>query len=180
MRSSVLYADGKRPDFGPGGSHFGDRDMRDLKCFHVTAELSGRIIGYVRTFSLDNNSSDSVLDELMGAEHLERSLNSLDMTRDQCVECSRLMLAPEYRRSKLARQLVAAVWSIALQLGANVILAGMGTCDLQDRFIARLGGLSTHSNTIEGRYNDECGLCCADWRIQPRPSRRRERLSPFF
>ena len=157
LRSAVLYANGRRPEFGPGGARFGDRDARDSRCFHVTACADGRVIGYVRTLPLGNNCGDSVLDDLMGSEQLERSLESLDVKRDQCVECSRLMLDPEFRRSKLARQLVGAVWSIALQVRANVILAGMGTCDYQDRFIERLGGQSLpHSNTIRADvFNDD-------------------------
>jgi hypothetical protein len=157
LRSAVLYAKGRRPEFGPGGARFGDTDPRDLRCFHVTARVGGRIIGCVRTLPLGNNCCDSVLDDLMGSEQLERSLESLDVTRDQCVECSRLMLDPEFRRSKLARQLVGAVWSIAMQMRANVILAGMGTCDYQDRFIERLGGQSLpHSNTIRAEvFNDD-------------------------
>jgi len=157
LRSAVLYANGRRQEFGPGGTRFGDRDPRDLRCFHVTACAGGRVIGYVRTLPLGNDSSDSVLDDLMGTEQLERSLDSLEITRDQCVECSRLMLDPEFRRSKLARQLVGAVWSIAMQMRANVILAGMGTCDYQDRFIERLGGQSLpHSNTIRAEaFNDD-------------------------
>jgi len=157
LRSTVLYANGRRPEFGPGGDRFGDPDSRDSWCYHVTASASGRIIGYVRTLPLRNNSSDSVLDDLMGPDELERSLGLLEVTRDQCVECSRLMLDPNFRRSKLARQLVGAVWSIALQMRADVILAGMGTCDSQDRFIARLGGQSLpNTRTIRAdAFNDD-------------------------
>jgi hypothetical protein len=157
LRSAVLYADGRRPEFGPSGKRFGDPDPRDLRCFHVTASAGGQIIGYVRGLPLRNNSRDSILDDLMGSEQLERSLGFLDVTRDECVECSRLMLHPSFRRSKLARQLVGAVWAIAVQLRAKMIVAGMGTCDCQDRFVERLGGQSLPcSTTIRAEaFNDD-------------------------
>jgi len=139
LRSRVLYADGTRPAFGPGGERYCDPDPRDARSFHVTVSVEGEIAGCVRAMPLRNDRHDGVLDDLLGKGKLEDALDALCSKRDQCVEVSRLMLASEFRSLNLARWLVAASWSVALQLKAALIVAGLGTRDSQDRFISRFG-----------------------------------------
>jgi hypothetical protein len=140
MRSNVLYANGRRPAFGPGGDRFGDPCPRDDHSFHVTARVGERLVGCLRGLPLGNSKSTALLDDVMGHGKLDRSLAALQVRRDHCIEVSRFILDSEFRASNIARHLVASIGAVGWQLGAAMIVMGLGTCDYQDRFIARFGG----------------------------------------
>jgi len=140
MRSSVLYAGGRRPSFGPGGHLFGDPCLLDHHSFHITARVGEKIVGCIRGLPLSSKRNDAVLDHIMGDGKLDHSLAALQVERDHCLEVSRLILDAEFRASQIARHMVASIWAVSWQLGLKMIVAGLGTRDYQDRFIARLGG----------------------------------------
>jgi hypothetical protein len=89
---------------------------------------------------LGGDKSNAILDDLMGHGKLDRSLAFLKVKRDHCIEISRLILDAEFRASQIARHLVASVSAVSRHLNAVMVVAGLGTCDYQDRFIGRLGG----------------------------------------
>jgi hypothetical protein len=156
MRSNILYADGRRPAFGPGGNHLGDPCPRDDHSFHITVRVDERLVGCIRGLPLSCNRSSAVLDDVMGHGKLDYCLSALNVKRDHCIEVSRLLLDTEYRTSHLARHLVASIWAMGWQLGAAMIVAGLGTRDYQDRFIARLGGKPLpHSDAVPAPAFDD-------------------------
>jgi hypothetical protein len=140
MRSNILYANGRRPAFGPGGNHFGDACPRDHHSFHITARVGEKLVGCLRGLPLSNGNSNALLDDVMGPGKLDQSLAALQVRRDHCIEVSRFILDSEFRASNIARHLVASIGAVGWQLGVGMIVAGLGTCDYQDRFIARFGG----------------------------------------
>ena len=140
MRSKVLYANGRRPLFGPGGHRFGDPCPRDDHSFHVVARVGERVVGCLRGLPLKNSNVNSLLDDVMGEGKLDRSLATLQVKRDHCLEVSRFILDSEFRASNIARHLVASIGAVGWQLGVGMIVMGLGTCDYQDRFIQRFGG----------------------------------------
>lgn len=156
MRSNILYANGRRPAFGPGGERFGDPCHRDDHSFHITVRVGEKLVGCIRGLPLISGKTNAVLDDVMGHAKLDRSLEALKVKRDHCIEVSRLILDAEFRASHIARHLVASVWAVGLHLGLTTIVAGLGTRDYQDRFIARLGGKPMpHSEAIAAHHFDD-------------------------
>lgn len=156
MRSNILFANGRRPAFGPGGDRFGDPCPRDDHSFHITVRVGEKLVGCIRGLPLNSDKTNAVLDDVMGHGRLDHSLAALQVKRDHCIEVSRLILDSEFRASHLARHLVAAIWAVGWQMGSSMIVAGLGTCDYQDRFIARLGGKPLpHSEPVPAHaFND--------------------------
>ena len=140
LRSNILYANGRRPAFGPGGDRFGDFCARDPHSFHITVRVGEKLVGCVRGLPLSGEQSNAVLDDVMGHGKLDRSLEFLKAKRDQCIEVSRLILDAEFRASKIARHLVASIWAVGWHLNSSMLVAGLGTYDYQDKFFARFGG----------------------------------------
>src|SRR6185295_5985104 len=99
-----------------------------------------RVVGCLRGLPLKNSNVNSVLDDVMGEGKLDRSLATLQVKRDHCLEVSRFILDAEFRASNIARHLVASIGAVGWQLGVGMIVMGLGTCDYQDRFIQRFGG----------------------------------------
>jgi len=92
----------------------------------------------------------------MGGEKLDHSLTALQIERGHCFEVSRLMLDAEFRASQIARHMVASIWAVSWHLNLRMIIAGLGTRDYQDRFIARLGGRSMpHSEPMPAHAYDD-------------------------
>ena len=139
LRSTILYANGRRPAFGPGGDRFGDFCPRDDHSFHITVRVDEKLVGCVRGLLLSADKSNAVLDDVMGHGKLDHSLAALQVGRHHCFEVSRLVLDAEFRASQIARQMVASIWALSWHVGVKMIVAGVGTRDYQDRFIARLG-----------------------------------------
>jgi len=139
LRSAILYANGTRPAFGPGGDRFGDFCARDDHSFHITVRVGEKLVGCVRGLPLRADQSNAMLDDVMGHGKLDHSLAALQVEREHCFEVSRLMLDAEFRASQIARQMVASIWALSWHVGLKMIVAGVGTRDYQDRFIGRLG-----------------------------------------
>jgi len=156
LRSNVLYANGRRPLFGPGGHRFGDPCPRDDHSFHVTVRVGERLVGCLRGLPLSNGKTNALLDDVMGQGKLDRSLAALQVKRDHCIEVSRFILDSEFRASNIARHLVASIGAVGWQLGVGMIVMGMGTCDYQDRFIQRFGGKPLpHSDLVPAPEFDD-------------------------
>jgi len=139
LRSNVLYANGRRPLFGPGGHRFGDPCPRDDHSFHVTVRVGERLVGCLRGLPLSNGKTNALLDDVMGQGKLDRSLAALQVKRDHCLEVSRFILDSEFRASNIARHLVASIGTVGSRLGAGMMVMGLSTCDYQDGFIQRFG-----------------------------------------
>jgi hypothetical protein len=139
IRSRILYDDGARPAFGPGGSAYGDADPLDLHCHHLLL-LNGEIpVGAGRLTAPGTNAAPSLVDSAFGRKNVLKSLSRMGIRRAACAEASRLVVDPDYRNGFSPRILFAGLWALAAELNANTIIAAVGTVNGQDRMFSILG-----------------------------------------
>lgn len=151
LRSHILFADGARPAFGPGGRAFGDADPVDLDCHHLILFDGDLPVGAAR-LSLPADlrwtgqmpgavpvGQASIVETTFGAKTVNRCLASHGLQHDSCAEASRLVLHPRYRGGRAVRRLLAGLWALAADAGAPAILAAAGTASHQDRLFAIFG-----------------------------------------
>lgn len=160
MRSHVLFDNGARPAFGPGGGSFGDADPADFDCDHLVLFDGELPVGAVRLSSRSRAGAPSLIDSVFGAGTAALGLTRRGLGRERCVEASRLVLHPEYRHGRTVRRLLAGLWALAADSGAQTILAAVGTASGQDRLFAFFGAevLDEAGSAPLPEFNDEVRL----------------------
>ncbi len=162
LRSQILYDDGRRPAFAPGGGSFGDPDPADFACWHFVLADRELPVGTIRLLPLDGEPGRfvSITERQFGAAAVEAALAAESLHRRDCVEASRLILHPAYRQGATVRRLLAGAWAFAAETGAPAILAAAGTRDRQDRLLAVFGArpLGSFAPERSERFGDEMRL----------------------
>jgi hypothetical protein len=141
LRTRVLHDGGRRPAFAPRGGAFGDTDPADLACWHFVLSDDGLPVGTIRVLpaTAPQVRALSMAERTFGPAELDAALAREGLSREGCVEASRLVLDPGYRGGATVRRLLAGAWAFAAESGARAILAAAGTRDRQDRMLALFG-----------------------------------------
>ena len=156
FRGRILYADGRRPRFRrEGGGHFDD-DPLDSRSFHITARINGELVGYTRLRPLPEYSQSS-LGHLVTRCQFEAALEEMRLTRNDCLEVSRWIVAPCARGTAVASTLVVGAWAVGRWLGKRCLLATVGAREGQVTMLARFGGkvLQSIDAKFIPEYDDE-------------------------
>jgi hypothetical protein len=156
FRGRILYADGRRPRFRKEDGRYADDDALDSTSFHVTARTDGNLVGYVRVRSMTDYSQSS-LRLLVTRPQFEAALEEMQLTRNDCLEVSRWIVAPSARGTEIAATLVVSAWAIGRWVGKWRLLATVGTRDGQAAMLARFGGqvLRSVDAKFMAEYDDE-------------------------
>jgi hypothetical protein len=79
------------------------------------------------------------------------------LTRNDCLEVSRWIVAPSARGTAVAATLVVSAWAVGRWLGKRRLLATVGTRDGQVRMLARFGGQIVQGIDVKfiAEYDDE-------------------------
>jgi hypothetical protein len=146
LRGSVLFDNGKRPQFIARDGRFFDADPIDLCSHHILAYDGTRLIGCVRIHRLVPNGPACVSERIFGAKRFSAMLHELGVARTQTVEIGRWVVHPAYRAtSRPSGQLAAASAALAMSLRHGVlgergiVVCSVGTRDRQDLLLARIG-----------------------------------------
>ena len=166
LRTRVLYDDGMRPAFAPGGGAFGDADPVDLQSHHLILQDGDMSVGAAR-LTAHGSTMPSLTDAAFGRENVRENLRRAGLSRDACAEASRLVVHPDYRRGFNPRLLFAGLWALAEELHAEAIIAAVGTGKGQDRLFSILGAdmLDGAGRADAPLFNDSLRL--AVFRIDP-------------
>jgi hypothetical protein len=156
FRGRILYADGRRPRFRQEHGRYGDDDPLDSQSFHVVVRGEGGMVGYIRVRRLPEHSQSS-LGRLATAREFEEALGEMRVTRTDCLEVSRWIVAPAARGTAVASMLVVSAWAIGRWLGKRRLLASVGLRDGQAAMLARYGGriLQSIDAKLIAEYDDE-------------------------
>ena len=162
LRTRVLYDNGRRPAFAPRGGSFGDADQADFACWHFVLADDELPVGTIRVLPAPEEGTNglSMTDRTFGSAEVDAALAREGLRRSDCVEASRLVLDPGYRRGATVRRLLAGAWAFAAESGARGILAAAGTCDRQDRMLALFGArpLAGVPHRHSERFGDDMRL----------------------
>lgn len=156
FRGRILYAGGRRPRFRGEGGEYADDDPLDWTSFHVTVRAGGDLVGYIRVRPLPEYSKSS-LRLLVTRPQFEATLEEMRLTRNECMEVSRWMVATSARGTEVAGALVVSAWAIGRWLGKRRLLATIGARDGQGAMLARFGGevLCSVNSKFIAEYDDE-------------------------
>ena len=159
FRGRILYAEGRRPRFRQEGGRYADDDSLDSQSFHVTARADGGLVGYLRVRPLPEYSQSS-LEPLLTWHQFQSALQEMQLTRDDCLEVSRWIVAPSARGTAVASTLVVSAWALGRWLAKRRLLATVGMRDGQATMLARFGGqlLSAIDPTFLAEYDDELAV----------------------
>jgi hypothetical protein len=156
FRGRILYASGRRPRFRREGGGYDDDDPLDALSFHVTVRTDGDLVGYTRIRALPEYSQSSI-GRLVTKCQFEAALEEMRLTRNDCLEVSRWIVAPSARGTAVGATLVVSGWAVGRWLGKRRLLATVGTRDGQVRMLGRFGGQILHSIDAKfiAEYDDE-------------------------
>jgi hypothetical protein len=156
FRGRILYADGRRPRFRREGGGYADDDLLDPRSFHVMVRTDGNLVGYIRIRPLPECSQSS-MGELVTRRQFEALLEEMRLTRNDCLEVSRWIVAPSARGTAVGATLVVSCWVVGRWLSKRRLLATVGTRDGQVKMLGRLGGQILHSIDAKfiAEYDDE-------------------------
>ena len=175
FRGRILYAGGRRPRFRRAGGGYADDDRLDSRSFHVTARMSGDLVGYLRLRPIPEDSQ-SFLERLATRPQLEAALKEMRLTPNDCLEVSRWIVAPCARGTAVASTLVVSAHAVGRWLGKRRLLATVGLRDGQVSMLARFGGQVIHSVDAKflEEYDDDVALMHFD--LDSPPPRVAEKL----
>jgi hypothetical protein len=156
FRGRILYANGRRPRFRREGGGYADDDPLDLRSFHITVRRDGDLVGYTRMRPLPDYSQ-SYIRRLVTRDQFEAALEKMRLTRDDCLEVSRWIVAPSARGTAVGATLVVSAWAVGRWLSKRRLLAIVGTRDGQVRMLGRFGGqiLQGVDAKFIAEYDDE-------------------------
>jgi GNAT superfamily N-acetyltransferase len=112
----VLYADGRRPEFGRGGERCGDTDENDPYSAHVVARCRGASVGCVRLTPI-LGPLPSVTEQMIGAARLRALLTDIGAEAARVVEHGRWIVDPAYKHLGIGVYLMSASFALAYKLG---------------------------------------------------------------
>jgi hypothetical protein len=116
LRSRVLYDDGRRPEFRPGGLRDGDPDPLDLHSKHILVRHGGELVGCVRITPLSSPLS-CITEQAIGKAEWEKLLLHMDMPPERVVEHARWVVAPGYQDIGTGIYLMGLSFALAYKLG---------------------------------------------------------------
>ena len=146
LRGSVLFDNGKRPQFIARDGRFFDADPIDLYSHHILAYDGTRLVGCVRIYRLVPNGPACVSERIFGEKRFSAMLHELGVARTETVEIGRWIVDPAYRAtSRPSVQLAAVFAALAMRLRRGgsaergIVVCSVGTRDRQDSMLARIG-----------------------------------------
>ena len=156
FRGRILYAGGRRRCFRREDGTFADDDPLDWGSFHITARTDSVLAGCVRLRPLPEFSQSS-FGRLVTPRQFDAALEEMHLTRNDCLEVSRWIVAPSARRTAVGPTLVVGAWAVGRWLGKRSLLATVGTRDGQVAMLGRFGGKILHSLGAKyiAEYDDE-------------------------
>jgi predicted GNAT family N-acyltransferase len=170
FRGRILYADGRRPRFLREDGQYADDDPLDPESFHVTVRSGGALIGCARLTPLPEYSR-SFIGERVGPSCLEAAVRLMNLSRTDCVEAGRWIVAPPARGSVLGRSLLLSIWVVGQWLGKRCALGAVGMRDGQSTMAGRFGGQAApgiHPVFLR-EYDDEVSVMYFDLDHTPPP-----------
>jgi predicted GNAT family N-acyltransferase len=139
LRGSVLYSDGRRPQFKTADGRCYDPDPIDLHAYHVLAYSGHQLVGCVRVYPLVSDAACCATEAILGKKRFAEMLLELGAQRTTTVEIGRWVVHPEHRKSGAGVWLAAGAATLAKRLGFQIAVCSAGTADKQDRILARMG-----------------------------------------
>lgn len=138
FRGTVLYGDGRRPQFRLGDGRLCDADPADVDAHHVVARLRGEIVGCIR-FLPASAGTVGLAESLLGAEGFDLALGAVGSDRESTVDAGRWVARNERCQHPIGVQLVAAGWAYLLHSGFKTAISVAGTRNGQDRLLSMAG-----------------------------------------
>lgn len=165
LRSRVLYADGARLSFGPDENDGASVDAADFGSRHLLLVDGETPVGAVRLHA--PASTGTLPDATFGDAVVDRCLARRQLCRDGCAIASGLVLDPAHRRGGTALRLLAGLWAVAAETGAQALVAAVGTASRQDRLFALFGAeMADEAGRVTvPRFDDALRL--AIYRVDP-------------
>jgi hypothetical protein len=146
LRASVLFDNGRRPQFRTGAGCFDDNDPIDLHAHHIVVYDRAVPIGCVRVYRLAVAGPACVTEQVLGHGLFYEVLQQQGVEHTNTIEVGRWIVQPEHRRSgRTAIQLAAAGAALAECLGRsgsgqrNMVVCTVGMGDGQDLILSRIG-----------------------------------------
>src|SRR5215469_4838280 len=127
LRGSVLYADGRRPQFKIADGRCYDFDPLDLHAYHVLAYQNHQLVGCVRIYPLAFHTGCCTTETLLGKQTFAQMLLELGAQQTTTVEVSRWVVHPDHRTGGLAVQLAAGAVALGRYLGLPLVICSAGT-----------------------------------------------------
>jgi hypothetical protein len=146
LRGSVLFDNGRRPQFSTPDGRLVDGDPIDLCSHHILAYDGARLVGCVRVYRLAPNGPACVTERILGEKRFSETLHELGAVRTETIEIGRWIVHPGYRaKRRPGAQLAAASAALAARLANSelarqgIVVCSVGTGDRQDAMLARIG-----------------------------------------
>jgi len=146
LRGSVLFDNGRRPQFMARDGRCFDADPIDPYSYHILAYDGTRLVGCVRIYHLAPNGPACVSERAFGEKRFSAVLRELGVTRTETIEIGRWIVHSAYRATgRPSGQLAAASAALAMTLRHSVlaergiVVCSVGTGDRQDSMLARIG-----------------------------------------
>jgi N-acyl-L-homoserine lactone synthetase len=133
-----VFAEGGRAGFLRADGSYADEDTVDFYCYHLMVRLDGQLIGCLRSLPL-LAPQPGLVETLIGAEQVEQILQGLGVNRALTLEAGRWVVAREQAHRLLGKNVVAASWVMARNLGYTMVICATGTRDNQAVMAQRLG-----------------------------------------
>jgi hypothetical protein len=169
MRGRIIFDHGHRPAFRRADGTFADPDSVDAFGFHVTARVSGKLVGCVRLVRYAD-ARTGFTQSLLGGSRLEEVLHGLGSSTECSGESGRWIVDPDHRGKTLGGELMAGVYAAARWLELRIILGWAGTHDRQDRALMSMGWrpVAGFETFPAPRFDDDVRLLAFDVnRIKP-------------
>jgi predicted GNAT family N-acyltransferase len=146
LRASVLFENGRRPEFRTVDGRLDDSDPIDLHAHHILVYDGASLVGCVRVYRLTPIGPECVAEQVLGCRLFDAILGEQQVERTNTSEIGRWIVKPEHRgNGRIAMQLAAAAAVLAAGLERSdaerrhMVVCAVGTADGQDLILTRIG-----------------------------------------